>query len=120
MEKQLVINILEVVESAHCTSSEDGQKVYQLIQKALREGKRITLSFKNIEDLTSAFLNSAIGQLYNEFSDLDIKDHIAIADASQDDLILLKRVVNRAKEFFKNPDRFKKTTSDMLGDDDER
>ena len=84
MEKQLVITIFEVVGSAHCTSSEDGQKVYQLIQKALREGKRITLSFKNVEIFTSAFLNSAIGQLYNEFSELDIKDHIAIADVKSE------------------------------------
>ena len=120
MEERTVINILEVVGSAHCTASEDGQKVYKFIQEALREGKQITLSFKNIEDLTSAFLNAAIGQLYNEFSEQDIKDHITITDASQDDLILLKRVVIRAKEFFKNPDRFKNTVREMLGDDDER
>ena len=120
MEEQVVIKIIEVVGSRHCTASGDGQKVHQSIQKALNEGKQIILSFKDVEDLTSAFLNAAIGQLYNEFSEVDIKARMVIMDVNQDDLILLKRVVDRAKEFFKNPVRYKETTNEMLGDGDEK
>jgi hypothetical protein len=117
MSEQVIINIVDIVGGGHCTASEDGQKVYQAIELALKEGKKIELSFKGVEDLTSAFLNSAVGRLYNKFEEKDIRDLISISDASQDDLIVLKRVVTRAKHFFNDPERFRKAKKEALGYD---
>jgi len=66
MEKtKKVIKIKDIVGSNLCISSHDGERVYLEIAKALRKGFCIKLSFEDIEDLTSAFLNSAVGRLYN-------------------------------------------------------
>ncbi len=119
MNKKDVISIVEIVGSGHCTASEDGQKIYQAIISRLKDNNDVILSFQNVEDLTSAFLNAAVGQLYSELSEQHIKDHLSVVDASQDNLVLLKRVVDRAKEFFKNPDRIKKITRNLLGDADD-
>lgn len=112
------IRLTEIVGSDLCIASEDGQKVHDAIKKALQEEKKIRISFKNVDDLTSAFLNSAIGQLYGEFSEDDLKCNLAVSDASHEDLLLLKRVIQRAKEFFKDKERFEMATRELLGEDD--
>lgn len=112
------IKLTEIVGSDLCIASEDGQKVHDAIKKALQEDKKIKISFKNVNDLTSAFLNSAIGQLYGEFSEDELKDSLAVSDTSYEDLTLLKRVIQRAKEFFKDKERFEMATRELLGEDD--
>ena len=76
------------------------------------------MSFRGVTDLTSAFLNVAVGQLYGEFTEEEIRAKLSVTDASPDDLELLKRVVDRAKEFFKDPDRFTAAAKEVLGEDD--
>ena len=112
------IRLTEIVGSDLCIASEDGQKVHDAIKKALQEKKDVRISFKNVDDLTSAFLNSAIGQLYSEFSEDELKASLAVSDASPEDLLLLKRVIQRAKEFFMDKERFEVATRELLGEDD--
>lgn len=116
MNKQIELTLVDTVGSGYCVSSEDGQMVHDSIVKALKQGDSVRLFFKNVEDLTSAFLNAAIGQLYGEFSESEIKAKLSVADAAPDDLMLLKRVVERAKEFFKDPHRFQAATTEALGE----
>lgn len=112
------IRLTEIVGSDLCIASEDGQKAFDSIKKALVKGKEVRISFKNVDDLTSAFLNSAIGQLYGEFSDDELKAKLSVIDASNEDLVLLKRVIDRAKEFFRDNERFEIATREALGEDD--
>ena len=119
MSQSTVISVRDVVGSEFCTASEDGEKVHDVIVATLRQGKTVRLSFKQVRDLTSAFLNTAVGQLYNEYSEAEIKDRLMPpTHASKDDLVLLKRVVDRAKAFFKQPDTFTDATDEVLGADD--
>lgn len=119
MSSEIRIMVFEVVGSSICVSSDDGQKVHDQIAAALREGKTVRLSFLNVESLTSAFLNAAIGQLYGEFSDEAVKVSLSVADMDQDDLVLLKRVVEIAKEYFSDPDRFKRAREEALEERDD-
>jgi hypothetical protein len=82
--------------------SEDGEKVYQQIQFALKEERSAILSFFNIKTLTPTFLNAAIGQVYGEFSEEQIQTNLQVSEIELGDLFLLKRVVNTAKSYFKN------------------
>jgi hypothetical protein len=108
MNKNLTLSILEIVGSPLCVASDDGQKVYDRIAAALKEGQSVTVSFLNVTSLTSAFLNAAIGQLYGSFSEGEIRSKLKVTDLEPDDRALLKRVVDTAKEYFKDPERFKK------------
>ena len=120
MPECTVIIVRDVVNSEFCTASEDGERVHGAIVDALRQGKDVCLSFKKVKDLTSAFLNTAVGRLYDEYSEEEIREHLLPpTDVSPDDLMLLKRVVDRAKEFFKEPDRFTNATNQILGTDDD-
>lgn len=120
MAEPIVIRIFEVVGSALCVASDDGQKVHDQIAAALREGQKVQLSFLGVKSLTSAFLNAAVGQLYSEFSEDAVKNGLLVSDdIEQEDLDLLKRVVETAKEYFEDPERILNARREVLGDDDD-
>src|SRR5512146_152775 len=102
MSEGVNLSVLEIVGSPLCVASDDGQRVYDRVSAALKDKRKVTLSFLNITSITSAFLNAAVGQLYGEFSEDDIRAGLQVADMAQDDLALLKRVVETAKAYFKD------------------
>ncbi len=106
MKKVVEISVFEVVGSSLCVASDDGQKVYRRLAAALKEGIYVTLSFRNVTILTSAFLNAAVGQLYGKFNEEKIRGLLKVEDMENDDLALLKRVVDTAKQYFKDPKKF--------------
>ena len=118
-EQVQIIRLVEVVGDGLCSSSEDGDKVHAAIKLAIERGAKVTLSFKDVEDLTSAFLNSAIGRLYGEFSEEILKNSLLPTDATQDQLFAVKRAVERAKSFFADPGKHKAAMKSILGVDDE-
>lgn len=119
MHKDVTISIFEVVGSPLCVASGDGQKVYERLASALKEGRGVLLSFHNVSTMTSAFLNAAIGQMYGEFSEEHIRALLKVQDMQPDDLALLKRVVETAKQYFKDPQKFDQAVRDTLGDEND-
>ncbi|MBI5141719.1 MAG: STAS-like domain-containing protein [Nitrospirae bacterium] len=117
MNKGMSLSIFEIVGSPICVASGDGQKVYDRLAATLKEGLNVTLSFHNITILTSAFLNAAIGQLYGSFSEEQIRSMLTVRDMQPDDLALLKRVVETAKLYFKDPKKFDRAVQEALGSD---
>lgn len=112
---RLEIRIYEVVGSELCVASEDGQKVFERIAAALRQGRKVQLSFQNVESLTSAFLNAAIGQLYHDFDENEIREKLLPpTHLDQDGMNLLKRVIDTAKEYFKDPEKFQRIRKEVL------
>ncbi|MBW2557678.1 MAG: STAS-like domain-containing protein [Deltaproteobacteria bacterium] len=119
MSKNLELSIFEVVGNPLCVASSDGQKVYDRVMAALKEGRNVTLSFRNVTTLTSAFLNAAIGQLYGVFSEDQIRALLTVEDMQQDDIALLKRVVETAKQYFKDPQKFDQALRETMEDDND-
>ncbi|MBW2595185.1 MAG: STAS-like domain-containing protein [Deltaproteobacteria bacterium] len=119
MSKNLELSIFEVVGSPLCVASSDGQKVYDRIMTALSKKRNVALSFGNITALTSAFLNAAIGQLYGTFSEEEIRSLLNVRDMQQDDIALLKRVVETAKQYFKDPQKFDRAVRETMEDDND-
>ncbi len=110
----VVINVFNIVGSPFSVEAGDGQKVFDLIHKAFREKKKVVLSFLNVEILTTAFLNSAVGQLYKDFSEAEIKQNLEVKDITQPGAVALKRVVDTAKLYYKNPDAMEKSINALL------
>ena len=117
MAKSLSISIFEVVGSPLCVASGDGQKVYDRLAAALKQDRPVSLSFRNVSTLTSAFLNAAVGQLYGQFDEDQIRRLLKVEDMESDDVALLKRVVDTAKQYFRDPQRFEQATQEVLGDE---
>ena len=104
MDSQITIQLTEIVGSTYCVASEDGMLVFQQIAKALTDGYQVEISFLNVESLTSAFLNTAIGQLYGSFPEELLSKSLSVSNIQADDLNLLKRVIETAKLYFSRPE----------------
>lgn len=77
----MVIYILEHVKTA--STYEDGEVVFNLISSALKNNENVTLSFKDVSSVPSAFINSALIRLL-EFFDFDlIRNKLTFADTTK-------------------------------------
>ncbi len=113
------ISVFEVVGNALCVASDDGQRVHDRLSTALKDNRNVALSFRNVTTLTPAFLNTAVGQLYGTFSEDRIRTLLRVEGMSLDDLVLLERVVDTARQYFEDPQRFEQAfREEMDGYDD--
>ena len=116
---ELRIDIFNIVGQKDCTLPEDGDKVFNSLKRALEENKKIVISFQNVEKLTTAFLNNAIGKLYKDFEEDKIKQSLSVENITESGKVRLKRVVANAKNYFKNPDKMRESIKEILGEEDE-
>ena len=110
------LSLVQVVESPFCVAIDDGQRVHNEIADILDAGQIALVSFSGVKRLTTAFLNAAIGQLYNEYEEASIRERLRVTDATQQDLLLLKKVVDNAKFFFADPRRGTAILKRLTGD----
>lgn len=114
--ESITINIKNEIGDAYGVEADDGQKIFEHIFKAFKDKKMVVLSFLNIEMLTTAFLNTAVGQLYKDFSEEFIKENLKVSDISESGKVALKRVVDTAKLFYKDPDALKRSIDEISED----
>ena len=118
MTEPIVVRVFDIAGGPICVSAEDGQRIHDKIAPLLREGKKVALSFEQVDTLISAFLNAAIGQLYGEFPEERIRELLSVRDMEQDDLVVLQRVVENAKTYFKEPEKFDQAWKEEVGDEE--
>lgn len=105
MKKEVEVSVFETVGSRSCVASSDGQKVYDRLSKILKKGLSARVSFRNVKDLNTAFLNSAIGQLYGDFKEEEIRGSINIEDMDEAKRERLSRVKIGAKRFYQDREK---------------
>jgi len=115
--KEININIFEQIGSSAAVSSQDGELLFERILKGMENDVRVILDFNNIELITSTFLNAAIGQLYSKYDSPFLRDHLKVENLAREDLDLLKKVVIRAKEYFKDKEQMEKNIKEVLEDE---
>ncbi|MCH7397873.1 STAS-like domain-containing protein [Belliella sp. DSM 107340] len=112
--ENITINIVNTIGDRYGVEAEDGQKVFELITTAFSDQKRVNLSFQNIEMLTTAFLNTAVGQLYKDYEEIFIKKNLSVSNISESGKVALKRVVETAKLYYKDPDALKRSIDEII------
>ena len=115
--KKILISVYECIGESSAISTEEGDNLYQRIEKALDKDISVQVSFQNIQLITAAFLNAAIGQLYNKYKSDQLNEKLEILDLEPTDMEILKRVISVAKKYFENPKEFEKTIDEELGND---
>ncbi len=88
------VKIKEILGSDSALTPSSGELVYNILENEISSKKSISLDFNGIEIITSAFLNSAIGRLYSKYSSEDLNSLLSIVNISNDDLQLLKKVID--------------------------
>lgn len=111
-----IIKVHQVIEEQVAVSTDDGDLLYQQIDRLLKQEKKIEIDFSSIDLMTTAFLNAAIGQLYKDYTSDFLNAHIKLTHVSPDDATLFKKVIERAKEYFANKKHFEESASKAIYD----
>ncbi len=108
------LKIKDIISRETAVSSDDGDIVFNRIIECINEKSIAELDFSEITILTTAFLNSAIGQLYNKFSSEQLNKTISLKNVANEDKILFKKVIERAKEYFRDKKGFEDSANDAI------
>jgi len=96
-----------------CVTSEDGQRVYNEIYPKLKSGESVCLNFSGVRAFASPFFNFAIGQLLKDLEPEVLNRLLKVEKIKSDGLLVWRRVVKNAKEYYKNPEA-KKAIDEIL------
>jgi transcriptional regulator len=100
---KVTIRVADMVGSSLCISAEDGHKVFEKIKQLFENDQKVIVSFEKVTMLISLFLNASIGQLYGSFSEEVIRERLEVSGLENEDIEMLKKVVDNAKKYYSNP-----------------
>lgn len=106
------LKIVDIINSEFAVSPEDGELIFNLLEESIKKGTNVSLDFCGVDLTTTAFLNTAIGSLYRDFDKDTLNKFITMKNISNSDLILVKKVIERAKITF-TEDNFKEIEVDF-------
>lgn len=111
------MEVKDVIGGELAVSTEGGDMVYERLVKSLSSGEKVELSFKGLDLITSAFLNNAIGKLYDKFDSGTLNSSLKVVGLEDDDKALLHRVIRNAKLYYQNPQKMKERYDKVLKED---
>lgn len=110
------IKVIDVIESNIAVSASKGELLLKELSEAIESSTNVELDFKGITDLTTAFLNVAIGHLYKKFSSEELNEKLRISNLDSIDLYLVKQVIDRVKKNEKEEQELKQLIREVMDD----
>lgn len=92
------LKIVAILDKKFALSQEDAEKIFPTLEHAIISQESVDLSFNEIENCSTIFLNSLLGKLYLLFGD-KVDEYVHFIDIPNDDLVLpnqLERLRRRA------------------------
>lgn len=94
------IKVAELV-GARALTLEDGNRLHDLILPPLKTSTGVRLDFQGVTDVSTAFLNTAVGQLYAEVPASDLREFLKIENLSESAERSLEKVLTYARRFYR-------------------
>lgn len=112
--KHLIIK--DIINSELAVSTENGEKVFEIVDSYLQKKEKVELDFAGITIMITAFLNAAIGKLYGkkEYTPEFLNEYLKLENVEKEDRSLFKDVIQRAKEYFANKEDFEKNSNNAI------
>lgn len=109
------INVIDYI-GDRATDMRQGDEIYKLVIEGFNQNEKVYIDFSNMTTILSTFLNNAIGTLYKDYTSEFLNENLKIVNLCQDDLYILKRVINRAKDFYTKPQIVKTVLDDNFAE----
>ncbi len=111
----LKIGLYQVLGKSELTFEHEGQVIYPLIAEAVNQGKKVVVSFDNVQLITWSFVTKAIGQLYEHFSESQIQSCLQLVDITEEDLEFINHIIQVKKDYLRDPETLnRELTSEEL------
>ena len=109
------IKISDYVTLNQAVTPDEGTKVYDMIVSYISSGNTpVELDFSDIDIMTTAFLNVAVGSLYKDFTSEELNQFLQLKGLSESHMIRVKQVANNAKAFYADKEDFDKNVEEVL------
>ncbi len=118
MSELVLLRVCEVVAGPRCVDTADGQRVHDKIAPLLRNDTRVVLSFDGISLVIAAFLNAAIGQIYGEFPEERVDSLLEVRNLLPVFQTTLDKSREWSKAYVRDPERFKRSIREVMGDEE--
>jgi hypothetical protein len=96
-----------------CIVKEDGQRVYDTIHNALKQGESVILDFESVSQFASPFFNFAIGQLLKDMKADDLRRLLQIENLAATGRLVVERVIENAARYHGDVD-YRKIVDEIL------
>ena len=94
------IKISDYVSLNQAATVDEGQKIYDLIIQYLQNKEEVELDFSDITVITTAFLNIAIGCLYENYTSEELNEYIKFSNLLPGKKERIAMVAEHAKIFY--------------------
>lgn len=119
MPDRILLKIFDIIGGPIWVSTADGQKVYEKIVIAFKAKRSVNLSFANRGNLITAFLNAAIGQIYNgDYTEEFLNANLACTEITDEDQQMVDRAIENAKRYFANKPQYDAAWKEEIGDEE--
>ena len=118
MKSEITIHAFDIVGGSKCISVDDGQNMYNRIAPLIREGYKVVLSFDRVKYLIPAFFNTAVGKLYEEFTEEEVNEKVVFQDLPTGWDEIHRHLMERAKDYYENPEPYDRAWREEMGEED--
>ena len=101
-KNKYLIRVYDEISGDSAINPEKGDSIFKKIDDALTKGLYVTLDFQNVNFVITAFLNTAIGQLYSKYTSSQLKESFSIINVKEEDMPRFNSVIANAKIFFES------------------
>lgn len=82
---------------------DEGDSINRVIVPLLKNQERVVMDFSGVEEVATAFLNTAVGRLYEDFSSDDLSTNLAIENLNVGGQRSLEKVLTYARRYYSKP-----------------
>ncbi len=97
---------------------DEGEQIFKELTIAFSKGQKVVLDFVGVEMMTTAFLNVAIGKLYETNTSEELKDKLSFDHLSDATAFRIKKVTDNAKAFYSDENKFNQSVETVLNEKD--
>lgn len=95
-------------------TSEEGEPIYKKIVDSFLKNEDVTLDFKGVTFLTTAFLNVVIGTLYKDYTSEQLQMKLHVQNINDETIARIKKVTTNAKAFYENEAKFNQSVEEVI------
>ena len=95
--------VRDVIGGEDAITLDDGQRVYDQVRPALKQGESVDVDFAGVNVFASPFFNAAIGQLLRDLKPEQLNRLLKFANLAPAGLGVLHRVIENAKRYYAEP-----------------
>lgn len=99
-EDRHTIFVKEIINSNFAVANDSAEILFNILKTALDNKKYLNISFKGIDVLITAFLNSAVGRLYQNHKAEEIEQFLNFIDMNELFVKTLEKVKDLSKIYY--------------------